>query len=168
MRMAADWEAEYSEYFAARVVPLRRVAYAMCGDWHLAEDLVQTTFVQLYRHWRRIGPETLDAYTRRVLVNTFLNSRRARRRERIVDTVPDLSAPTADPGPDVDILSLLATLPPRQRALIVLRHLEDMSINDAAALLGISTGAVKSQTSRGLQALRSMLPTPSTTRSEND
>jgi len=79
-----DVDGEFAEYFAARAGQLRRVAYALCGDWHLAENLVQHTFVQLYRHWRRIRGETLDAYTRRVLLNAYLSNRRGRIRERVV------------------------------------------------------------------------------------
>jgi RNA polymerase sigma-70 factor (sigma-E family) len=155
----ASWEAEYTEYFTARVVPLRRVAYALCGDWHLAEDLVQSTFVQLYRHWRRLRSETLDAYTRRVLVNTYLNSRRARRHERVMADVPD--RPVSVPAtPETDVLALLAGLPPRQRALIVLRHLEGLPIAEVAEVVGISEGAVKSQTSRGLKTLRELIEQP--------
>ncbi|GHJ45462.1 DNA-directed RNA polymerase sigma-70 factor [Catellatospora sp. TT07R-123] len=151
----ADWEAEFCEYFEARVLPLRRFAYALCGDWHLAEDLVQHTFTQLYRHWRRLDGATLEAYTRRVLVNAFLNSRRARRHEQVVADVPDRATPATDPGGDV--LALLAQLPPRQRVLIALRYLDDLSVGDTATAAGISEGAVKSQTSRGLSALRGLL-----------
>ncbi|MBV1856741.1 SigE family RNA polymerase sigma factor [Catellatospora tritici] len=152
----ADWEAEFCEYFEARVRPLRRFGYALCADWHLAEDLVQHTFVQLYRHWRRLDAATLEAYTRRTLVNAFLNSRRARRHEQIMAEVPDRAAvPAADP--DGDVLALLTRLPPRQRVLIALRYLDDLSVGDTAHVAGISEGAVKSQTSRGLSALRGLL-----------
>jgi RNA polymerase sigma-70 factor (sigma-E family) len=152
-----DVDGEFAEYFAARAGQLRRVAYALCGDWHLAEDLVQHTFVQLYRHWRRIRGETLDAYTRRVLLNAYLSNRRGRIRERVVADVPDRPAQGVAGGPEVDVLALLADLPPRQRAVIVLRHLEDLSIADVAQLVGISEGSVKSQTSRGLASLRARL-----------
>jgi len=153
---AATWESEYAEYFAARAVPLRRIAFALCGDWHLAEDLVQTTFVQLFRHWQRLRRESLDAYTRRTLVNTFLNDRRAKRRERVVAQVPESPAAAQEGGAD-DVRAVLDALPPRQRALVVLRHLDGVSIAEAAELLGISEGSVKSLTSRGLAALRTSL-----------
>jgi len=65
MTSRALWESEFTDYFVARAGPLRRLAYGLCGDWYLAEDLVQTTFVKLYRHWRRVRPETVDAYSRR-------------------------------------------------------------------------------------------------------
>ncbi|MCP2321566.1 RNA polymerase sigma-70 factor (sigma-E family) [Hamadaea flava] len=152
-----DRDAEFAEYFAARAAQLRRVAYALCGDWHLAEDLVQHTFVQLYRHWRRIQATTLDAYTRRTLLNAYLSNRRVSKRERIVADVPDLAGAEPSAGPETDVLALLAQLPPRQRAVIVLRHLEDLPIAEVAELVGISEGSVKSQTSRGLALLRSRL-----------
>lgn len=158
--MGRAWESEFAEYFSVRVAALRRLAYAICGDWHLAEDLTQITFLQLYRHWSRVREETLDAYTRRILVNAYLSSRRARRRERTVAEVPDRATGVEEPGVGADIGRALAALPPRQRALVVLRHLEDVSVAEAAALLGIAEGTVKSQTSRGLQVLRAALGAP--------
>ncbi|NUR71799.1 MAG: SigE family RNA polymerase sigma factor [Hamadaea sp.] len=149
-------DAEFAEYFSARAAQLRRIAYALCGDWHLAEDLVQHTFVQLYRHWRRIQPATLDAYTRRTLLNAYLSNRRVSKRERVVADVPDHPAP-GQGGTDTDVLAMLAQLPPRQRAVIVLRHLEDLPIAEVAELVGMSEGSVKSQSSRGLALLRSRL-----------
>jgi len=59
------WEADFAEFFTARASSLRRLAYALCGDWHTAEDIVQGAFVRLYRQWRRVRPETADAYIRR-------------------------------------------------------------------------------------------------------
>jgi RNA polymerase sigma-70 factor (sigma-E family) len=153
-----DWELEFGDYFAARVVPLRRLAYALCGDWHLAEDLVQITFVKLYRHWRRIRAETVDAYARRTLVNTFLSDRRGRRMERVLNDLPDRSGyePT-DLAQGIDLRRCLARLSPQQRAMVVLRYLEDLSVADVAAVLGVAEGTVKSQTARGIQSLRRAL-----------
>lgn len=154
-----SWESDYADYFTARSVPLRRLAFTLSGDWHLADDLVQHTFLQLYRHWRRVEGTTLDAYTRRVLVNAFLSHRRKYKREQVVAAPPDTAA-RGDEDPGDDIGAALAALPPRQRALVVLRHLEDMSVADAAQLLGISEGTVKSQTSRALDKLRVALAQP--------
>ncbi|MCP2326263.1 RNA polymerase sigma-70 factor (sigma-E family) [Hamadaea flava] len=147
------WKADYSEYFAARAAPLRRLGYGLSGDWHLAEDLVQHTFLQLYRHWRRLDPTTLDAYSRRTLVNAYLSHRRKKHETAVAD-VPERAA---EPAPDLglDIRAALDALPPRQRALVVLRHLEDISVAEAADLLGIAEGTVKSQTAHGLAKLRS-------------
>ena len=151
----AVWEPQFTEYFTARVQPLRRLAYGLCGDWHTAEDLVQLTFVRLYRAWPRVRADSVDHYTRRILVNVFLSHRHSRRREALTASPPDLAAPD---GPRVaDRLALhaaLADLPPRQRAAVVLRHLDDLPVAEVATLLGISEGTVKSQTARGLETLR--------------
>lgn len=154
------WESDYTDYFAVRSVPLRRVAFGLCGDWHLADDLIQHTFLQLYRHWRRLDPATLDAYTRKTLVNAFLSHRRRGWREQVVADPPDQIAPAAPEAPDAALKAALAALPPRQRALVVLRHLEDISVSEAAELMGIAEGTVKSQTARGLEKLRAALGQP--------
>ena len=152
-----SWESQYADYFAARSVALRRLAYAISGDWHLADDLVQHTFLQLYRHWRRLDPGTLDAYARRTVVNSFLSHRRRYHREHVVADLPDSAAPESADPPGGVVAAALAQLPARQRALVVLRHLEDMSVADAADLLGIAEGTVKSQTARALDKLRAVL-----------
>ena len=152
-----DVEQDFADYFTVRAVPLRRLAYALCGDWYLAEDLVQNTFVKVYRHWGRIRAETLDAYTRRTLINTFLSDKRGRRREQILPDVPERAIRASDPTQAIDLRRGLATLSSRQRAMVVLRYLEDLSVAEVAATLGIAEGTVKSQTARGLQALRQTL-----------
>ena len=87
--MATPKDLDFSEYFAARVQRFRRVAFALCGDWHGAEDLVQAMFVQLYRRWRRVRPDTVDAYARRILLNLFLAGQRRSGREYVTSVVPD-------------------------------------------------------------------------------
>lgn len=154
------WQSDYADYFAVRAVPLRRLGYALSGDWHLADDLVQHTFLQLYRHWRRLEKGTLDAYARRTLVNAFLSHRRRYQREQTVAEPPDTLVWPATERPDFDVQAALDALPPRQRALIVLRHLEDISVAEAAELLKITEGTVKSQTARGLDKLRAALGRP--------
>jgi RNA polymerase sigma-70 factor (sigma-E family) len=148
------WEADYSAYFTARAVALRRLAYGLCGDWHLAEDLVQATFVKLYRHWNRAQADTLDAYVRKILVNTFLSHRRSRRHEQVMPDVPDRPARTGDVPALLDLSAALARLPRQQRAVLVLRYLEQLSVAETADALGVAEGTVKSQTARGLDALR--------------
>jgi RNA polymerase sigma-70 factor (sigma-E family) len=154
------WQSEYCEYFAVRSVPLRQLAYAVSGDWHLADDLVQHTFLQLYQHWRRLEPATLDAYSRRVLVNAYLSHRRRYQREHVMADPPDRAIIGPAEGTDTTIIAALAALPPRQRVLVVLRHMEDMSISEAAEVLGVAEGTVKSQTARGLEKLRAALQQP--------
>ncbi|KAA1421580.1 SigE family RNA polymerase sigma factor [Nocardioides humilatus] len=153
-------ETSYVDYVTARREHLRRVAYALCGDWHRADDLLQTALVKLYVAWprvRRTGSE--DAYVRRILVRASIDeSRRPWRRERPTDTLPD--RPAAEPTSPEDrseLFAALQALPPQQRATVVLRHWLGLSVADTAAELGISEGTVKSHTSRGLAALRGTL-----------
>ncbi|GAB3865971.1 SigE family RNA polymerase sigma factor [Dactylosporangium cerinum] len=159
-------DSDFTEYFAARAVPLRRFAFALCGDWHTADDLVQATFVKLYQHWRRVQPESLDAYARKILVNTFLSHRRNRRRETPVADLPEVATTgIVEPGGGDQALGrALRSLPARQRAVVVLRHLEDLSIAEVAELLGMAEGTVKSQNARGVEALRRALGTPAMTK----
>ena len=154
---AADWETEFAEYFTAQHGVLRRLAYALCGDWHHADDVVQHTFVQLYRHWTRVRPASLDAYVRTILVNAVRSQSRRRRRETTTADPPDSVAATVDPGVQVDVRRALARLPRRQREMVVLRHIETLSISEVAQVLGVAEGTVKSQTARGIEALRRLL-----------
>lgn len=151
-------EADFVGFFGSRVVALRRLAYALCGDWHTAEDLTQSAFVAVYRRWGHVRLETADAYARRVLVNTFLSHRRRHRRESVVPQVRDEPAPgPGDPALRLGLSHVLAQLPPRQRAAVVLRHLADLSVVEVADLLGMAEGTVKSQTARGLETLKKYL-----------
>jgi RNA polymerase sigma-70 factor (sigma-E family) len=160
-------EQEFAEYFAARRDAVRRTAFLLCGDWHRADDLAQTAFVALHRHWRKVrDKQALDAYVRRTLVRAVIDeSRRPWRRERFVDAVPENGGEPAN-GTDVlgdgvatrqTLLSGLRRVPPRQRAVLVLRFLEGMDVTGAAEVLGCTEGTVKSQTARGLEALRAAL-----------
>ena len=152
-----DRETAYVDYVTVRRDYLRRVAYALCGDWHRADDLVQIALVKLYVSWprvRRTGSE--DAYVRTILVRTSIDeSRRPWRRERATETLPDLPGdpPTAVEDRDA-LFTALQALPPQQRAAVVLRHWLGLSVAETAAELGINEGTVKSHTSRGLAALR--------------
>lgn len=158
-----DRESAYVDYVTARRDHLRRVAYALCGDWHRADDLLQTAFVKLYVAWprvRRSGSE--DAYVRKILVRTAIDeSRRPWRRERATDDLPDHPAPEPAGVEDrAALFDALQALPPQQRAAVVLRHWLGLSVAETAAELGINEGTVKSHTSRGLAALRlTMEPT---------
>jgi RNA polymerase sigma-70 factor (sigma-E family) len=157
--MRAAEEDHYRQFVQARLGALRHTAYVLCRDWYLADDLVSITITKLYRHWPRVrGVEHLDAYVRGMLTNAWLDERRRPwRRESAVDELPErvyLDHPSPDrPG----LLRLLGTLPPRQRAVVVLRFYCDLSITDTARALEISEGTVKSLGSRGLAALRVVL-----------
>ena len=158
-------EQEFADYFSTRRDAVRRTAFLLCGDWHRADDLAQTAFVALHRHWRKVRDKgSLDAYVRRTLVRAVIDeSRRPWRRERFVDAVPE---PAGDPAPsDVGegvatreaLLDGLRRVPPRQRVVLVLRFLEGLDVAATADLLGCTEGTVKSQTARGLDALRGAL-----------
>ena len=150
----------YEEYVTLRWPTLYRTAYLMTGAHADAEDLVQSALVKVYGAWDKVSrADSADAYVRRVLVNTFLSSRRPVRfsRERIVAAVPEL--PTSSPGPE-DRLSIwphVASLPPKQRAVIVLRYYEDLSEQQIAEALGCSPGTVKSNASLAIRSLRSRM-----------
>ncbi len=155
-----DRDIAFAEYFAARSGAMRGTAYLLCGDWHRAEDLVQTAFSKLYLVWNRVSRhEVLDAYVRQILVRTFLDERRRGwwRREQVTETPTDRSLAPDSPESRLDLLRALAGVPPRQRAVLILRYWEDLSVDETAALLDCSAGTVKSQAARGLQALREAL-----------
>jgi RNA polymerase sigma-70 factor (sigma-E family) len=155
-----DRDAEFTKYVAARRTYLRRTAYLVCGDWHLAEDLVQTALVKLYAAWPRIQREGAeDAYARRTIVRTYIDEkRRPWRRERLGLDGVDPIQPEPPSYEDADALvTALKTLPERQRATIVLRFWCELSVAEAAVDLGCSVGTVKSQTSRAISTLRELL-----------
>lgn len=158
-----DRDESFTDYFVSRSNAMRSTAYLLCGDWHRAEDLVQTAFVKLYRVWHRLGArERLDAYTRQILVRTFLDEARRGFFRREQPTAEHHELGMTDPGSVEDRMVLLRALldvPPRQRAALVLRFWEDLSVEDTAKALNCSTGTVKSQTSRGLGTLRGLAPT---------
>ncbi len=168
--------AEFEQLFAERMVPLRRTAYLLCGDWHRAEDLVQTTFARMYAARTRVrDPGAAEAYLRRTLLHAHLdNSRRRWRGEVATDVLPETATAGSD-GQTDDRLPLaagLARVPPRQRACLVLRYFDDCSVEETARALGCSEGTVKSNTARGLVALRTALgsaflePAAATTRED--
>jgi RNA polymerase sigma-70 factor (sigma-E family) len=152
-------EQAYRDYVAGNLDRLRRTAYLLCGDWHLADDLTSTVLVKLLRHWKRAeAMEHRDAYVRRMLMSAWLDERRRPwRRESFTDRLPDRAARTVDSDQRLDVLSLLAGLPPRRRAVLVLRYFCDLSVEETAQALGCSEGTVKSQAARALESLRAGL-----------
>jgi RNA polymerase sigma-70 factor (sigma-E family) len=156
----SDRDTAFAEYFAARSGAMRGTAFLLCGDWHRAEDLVQTAFTKLYTHWHRVvRHEALDPYVRKVLIRTFIDDGRRGwwRRERPQETPVDHPAAQAGTDDRLMLMQALAAVPPRQRAVLVLRYWEDMSVEQTAAVLSCSTGTVKSQAARGLGALRTLM-----------
>jgi RNA polymerase sigma-70 factor (sigma-E family) len=153
-----DREDEFAEFASSRVSWLRTVAYLLSGDWHEADDLTQTTIIKLYTAWHRIGGvENIDGYARTILVNTFLAERRSPWRRVVLRSAKE--EPEAQPDLDaiLDLRQALSALPARQRATVVLRYYCDLSVEQTADALNCSTGNVKSQTARGIDALRRAL-----------
>lgn len=156
----AERDRTFEEFVAARRTHLRRIAYALCGDWARADDLLQTALEKAYVAWpriRRSGSE--EAYVRTTLVRTSIDeSRRPWRRELATDAVPDRRG-IAEPSVEerTVLFDALQQLPEMQRKVVVLRHWLDLSVSQTADELGISEGTVKSHSSRALAALREAL-----------
>ncbi|MFJ4488973.1 SigE family RNA polymerase sigma factor [Streptomyces diastaticus] len=153
-----DSSPDVETFAAARWPGLLRTAYLLTGDHHEAEDLVQVTLAKLYPAWPRVrGLDEPDAYVRRALVNNNLSRFRKR---RVVQLLTSRLPERAQEGGAARteerslLLEALGTLPPRQRAVVVLRYWEDLSEQQTAEVLGCSPGNVKSQASRGLRKLR--------------
>jgi RNA polymerase sigma-70 factor (sigma-E family) len=158
--MRAEEERAYTEYVQGRVISLRRTAYRLCGDWQLAEDLTQSALIKLFIAWRRAREaRSVDAYSQQILVRQWLDeTRRPWRRTTSVPDLPDAAARNDDPTNRLVLITALAHVPPRQRAAVVLRFWEGLSVAETAEAMKCSQGTVKSQTSAGLAALRRLLP----------
>jgi RNA polymerase sigma-70 factor (sigma-E family) len=157
--MTRDRRAGFEDFVAARRPHLRRLAYALCGDWHTAEDLVQTALAKLYVAWPRVARKGAEeAYCRRILVNARIDdSRRAVRRETPGLEGFDVASRATDPTDRPALMDALAQLPRQQRQTVVLRHWWGLSVAETAEELGISEGTVKSHTSRALERLSGLL-----------
>lgn len=151
-------EEDFRTFVAARQGPLRRAAWLLTGDAGLAEDLVQTALIRSWPHWHKLTRDgAAEAYVRRTMLTTYSSWWRRKWRSEVPGPVPESVG--ADPMAAVDVTAsvrcALLSLPPRQRAAVVLRYFEDLSELQTAEALGCSVGTVKSQTSRALAALRS-------------
>lgn len=159
---ASGAEQDFRLFVEGIAASLHRTAYLLCGDWYLADDLVQEALAKAYSHWGKVqGAENPSAYVRRILIN---ESRRSWRRNR--STTARTDASLADPAiadmsdsvvNRAELLQALQSLSARQRATVVLRFMEGLSERETAAVLGCSEGTVKSQTSRALIKLKSVL-----------
>lgn len=159
--MAQQTDADFREYVASNLDRLCRFAYLVCHDWQRAEDAVQKALTRVYPRWSRIDSANPHAYVRRAVVNN-LNEERRRfwfQRERSSDDLPEPTQPdhAEDSTARLAMLDALARLPKRQRLAVILRHWEDLSVEQTADIMSCSTGTVKSQTARGLQTLRGLL-----------
>jgi RNA polymerase sigma-70 factor (sigma-E family) len=149
---------DFTEYARARQQTMYRQAYLLCGDADAAQDLVQATLLKLYRSWPRvIQADNLVAYGHKTMVRTYLDGQRRWHRERAWHARPDGAAAPASADLRLTLLAALAELPPRARAVVVLRFWDDLSIDQTAEALGCTAGTVKAQSSRALAVLRDRL-----------
>jgi RNA polymerase sigma-70 factor (sigma-E family) len=163
-------EDAFQAYAGARLPVLLRTSYLLCGDWHRAQDAVSTALSKLYAAWGRASrADNLDAYVHRILTRSLADeARRPWRRERTVAALPEPAGDQPDTGAEkideiedrLELRELLAALPPRQRAVLVLRYYQDLSVDETADALGISAGAVRQLSFRAVHALRDRLAVP--------
>lgn len=152
-------EAEYEAFVHARSAALFRTAFLLTGDRHLAEDLLQTALFRTARHWHRIHGRP-EAYARRILYTQNISWWRARRHlhEQPLEPWHDRPLPSTDADLRTDLLAALARLTPRQRTVLVLRHVEDLTETQVADVLGIRPGTVKSTAREAAARLRAIAP----------
>lgn len=157
----------FRRYATEHAAALRRSAFLLCGDWHLAQDLMQTTLIKIYRSWARVQrQDSLTRYTSTVLLRTWLDERRRpfRRTERSAAAPPEVVDAAADPADNAGriwarelVHRALLELPRGQRAVLVLRYFDDLSVAETAKVLRCAEGTVKSQASRGMETLRAVI-----------
>ncbi|MGH3254439.1 MAG: SigE family RNA polymerase sigma factor [Streptosporangiaceae bacterium] len=155
--IGSDDGEEFSAFALSRWAGLVRLAFGLTGDAWMAEDIAQTALARAYVAWRRVSrADDPDAYLRRILVNASNGRFRKRRVTEQPGDLPEVAVegPADLVGERAALLTALRQLPPRQRAVVVLRYWNDLSDAQIAAALGCSAGTVRSQLSRALAALR--------------
>jgi len=152
-------EEEFRQFVSARMDALRGLAYLTCGDWQAAEDAVARSLAKLYTKWANVSAP--ERYAARMVVRAAIDevSRPWRREVAASTAMPEVGEQDGSAllAERMHIQAALRQLPPGQRAVLVLRFYEDFSVEEVADALGRSTGTVKSQTARGLAALRRLL-----------
>ncbi|BBH65643.1 RNA polymerase sigma24 factor [Actinoplanes sp. OR16] len=161
----SDREAEFREFVGARMDSLRGLAYLTCGDWQAAEDAVASAMARLYAKWNRV--DNHDAYARTAVVRAAIDETRRPwwRRERPGAAMPERAEPDATQAVHdrMQTRAALRQLPARQRAVLVLRFLEGLSVEQTAVALSCPQGTVKVYTARGLATLRQIMEAPHAT-----
>lgn len=148
-----------ASFAAGRAASLFRTAYALCGDWYLAQDLVQDTLLLVHLRWRRVAAaDNPVAYVHAMLVRAYLTQARRRRfAERPTAQLPERSAPIPDTDLSIDLMRALDELAPKDRAVLVLRYLDDLTAEQVASQMRSTPGAVRVRSMRALQQLRRTL-----------
>ena len=159
-------EAAFRTFVVERQTVLRRRAFMLCGNWADGDELVQEALARVYVAWPRIQAGAEAAYTRRTMLNLYLNDQRKRRREVLTDETPEPAPSEHDRELALTLTALLEDLPDKQRAVIVLRFWEDLTVPQIAECTGVPEGTIKSQISRALAALRERLAEPPLTGAE--
>ncbi|WP_199509529.1 SigE family RNA polymerase sigma factor [Nucisporomicrobium flavum] len=149
---------DFTEFAGACAERLRTTAFMLCRDWHLAQDLTQSTLTKLYLGWRRVRQaDNLPAYAQKVLVRVYLDHRRRRSSTEAVVGALHEQGYRHHPDLRLTMLDALAQLPPRDRAIVILRYFEDLSVEQVADALEVPASVVKTQTRRSLERLRGLL-----------
>ncbi|MEV4705178.1 SigE family RNA polymerase sigma factor [Actinoplanes sp. NPDC049316] len=149
---------DFTEFAGACAERLRTTAFMLCRDWHLAQDLTQSTLTKLYLGWRRVRQaDNLTAYAQKVLVRVYLDHRRRRSSTETVTAAVHEAGYRHQPDLRLTMLDALAHLPPRDRAIVILRYFEDLSVEQVADALDVPASVVKTQTRRSLERLRGLL-----------
>lgn len=150
--------ADFDAFVVTRTPRLWRAAWLLTGDAHRAEDLVQTALAKAYPRFGRLGPEAFEAYLRTTMYHTYLSWWRRRWTGELPTAEPGRHGDPAADEPDLalrqDLVRALAALPRQQRAVVVLTYVDDLTRPQAAELLGVSVGTVKSTLARALAKLR--------------
>lgn len=153
----------FTAYFHARQPSLLRTAYLLTGDRHTAEDVLQTSLAKSHLAWDKVRDrDSVDAYVRRIMVNenNSMWRRGWKKREFATEVILDREVrDNYDEGTNDALWQVVRSLPPKARAIVVLRYYEQLSEAESADVFGVSAGTVKSQCSRALAALRDRVPT---------
>jgi len=153
-------EDDFGSFVAATAARLHRTAVLLCHDHHLAEDLTQTTYAKLFASWHRVKASSNPvAYARTTLLRTYFSQQRRRSStERPSDALPELPVPEPDHPRRLDLMRALAELSPRDRAVLVLRYWEDLSVAETAQVLGLKEPTCRARAARALTRLRHHFP----------
>ena len=162
LRRSVGWvrfAEEFVEFAEAASPRLRRTAFLLCGDWHTAEDLAQTALEKVFVSWPKIRQQdAVHAYTHRTLVNSYLAHKRLKRTgELLTGSFPERAIEAPATETRMMALDALATLPPRTRAVVVLRYWADLSVEQVADVLSCSPGNVKRLSFNAMDKLRTVL-----------